>query len=219
MPSGVGPRVRCGAMATPSRDLSNRERATAARRRRIQDTALALFDAQGFQATTMDQVARAAGVSRGTVFNHFHRKQTILVAWFADALGDLVARVPEAGDPLGALERLFDDLAVLTEAHGDRVLPLMAELLDPDLERSRAAFLALPLNDVLQRILARAHAEGRVRDDYSYRRLARVLANTYVLTALQWAAYRRDRSLRDELRRALTLALDGMRSAAPTRGG
>ncbi len=199
-------------MPRGDRPPTQREQATAERRRRIQRAALALFDAHGFQATTMEDVARAAHVSRGTVFNHFRRKQTILVAWFADALSDVVARLPVEGDPLASLQRLFDELAILTEAHGDRVLPLMAELLDPDLERSRAAFLALPLNDVLQRLLARAHAEGRVRSDYSYRRLARVLANTYVLTALQWAAYRRDRSLRDELRRALTLALEGMRA-------
>lgn len=199
-------------MSSGERPPTTRERATAERRRRIQRAALALFDAHGFQTTTMEDVARAAQVSRGTVFNHFRRKQTILVAWFAEALSDVVARLPDEGDPLASLQRLFDELATLTEAHGDRVLPLMAELLDPDLERSRAAFLALPLNDVLQRLLARAHAEGRVRSDYSYRRLARVLANTYVLTALQWAAYRRDRSLRDELRRALTLALEGMRS-------
>jgi hypothetical protein len=74
--------------------------------------------------------------------------------------------------------------------------------------------VALPLNDVLRRLLARARATGQVRADYSHGRLARVLANTFVLTALQWAAYRRDRSLRDELRRALTLAFDGMRRPA-----
>lgn len=206
-------------MATaPARPVRARERATAERRARILRAALELFDARGFDGTTMDDVARAAGVARGTVFNHFRRKQSILVAWFAEEAEAIARRVPEAsgdgvGDPLVAVERFFDDLAIVTEAHGDRVVPLMFELLDPDVERSRAAFLALPLNDVLRRLLARARSEGRVRADYSYGRLARVLANTFVLTALQWAAYRRDRSLRDELRRALVLAFDGMRRA------
>ncbi|MDF1521907.1 MAG: helix-turn-helix domain containing protein [Trueperaceae bacterium] len=187
--------------------------ATAERRRRILHAALELFDARGFEATTMDDIARAAGVARGTVFNHFRRKQSILVAWFAEAAEALARRLPDDGDPLAAIVDFFHDLAVLTEAHGDRVVPLMFELLDPDVDRSRTAFLALPLNDVLRRLLERARAEGRVRDDVSHQRLARVLANTFVLTALQWAAYRRDRSLRDELRRALELAFDGMRAA------
>ena len=197
--------------SSPARPTANRARAIAERRARILRAALALFVANGYDATTKEDVARAAGVARGTVFNHFRRKQSILVAWFAEEAERLAERVPESGDPLVAVERFFDDLAVLTEAHGDLVVPLMFELLDPDVERSRAAFLALPLNDVLRRLLARARAAGQVRSDYSYGRLARVLANTFVLTALQWAAYRRDRARRGELRRALVLAFDGMR--------
>ena len=142
--------------SSSARPTRTRALAIAERRARILRVALERFVAHGYDATTMEDVARAAGVARGTVFNHFRRKQSILVAWFAEEAERLAERVPESGDPLVAVERFFDDLAVLTEAHGDLVVPLMFELLDPDVERSRAAFLALPLNDVLRRLLARA---------------------------------------------------------------
>lgn len=203
---------------TPVPPGTRRAQATLERRARIQAAALALFDAQGFEATTVTDVARQAGVSRATFFNHFPNKEAVLVAWFAEVLEgvqrDLAAELEE-GDPFAALFRFFDALAGFTEAHRARVLPLMYELLNPDLERSRRAFLALPLAQLLRRLLARAQQRGQVRPDFSHGRLARVLANTYVLTALQWAAYRQDRSVRDELRSALTLALDGMRAAEP----
>lgn len=203
---------------TPVPPGTRRAQATLERRARIQAAALALFDAQGFEATTVTDVARQAGVSRATFFNHFPNKEAVLVAWFAEVLEgvqrDLAAELEE-GDPFAALFRFFDALAGFTEAHRARVLPLMYELLNPDLERSRRAFLALPLAQLLRRLLARAQQHGQVRPDFSHGRLARVLANTYVLTALQWAAYRQDRSVRDELRSALTLALDGMRAAEP----
>lgn len=199
----------------PAAPARARARATEARRRRILAAALVLFDARGYQATTMGDIARAADVARGTVFNHFRRKQSILVAWFAEEAESRVPEVAAAADPLAAVVVYLDALAGVLEAHPDRVVPMMFELLDPDVERSRAAFLALPLNDVLRDLLARAQGQGQVRGDVSHRRLARVLANTFVLTALQWAAYRRDRSLREELRRALVLAVDGMRRARP----
>lgn len=37
-----------------------------------------------------------------------------------------------------------------------------------------------------------------------------MIANTYFLTALQWAAYRSERSIREELRQALELTLEGV---------
>ncbi len=203
---------------TPAPPGTRRAQATLERRARIQRAALALFDANGLEATTVTDVARHAGVSRATFFNHFPNKEAVLVAWFAEVLEGVqhdLAQVLEEGDPFEALFRFFDALAGFTEAHRARVLPLMYELLNPDLERSRRAFLALPLAQLLRRLLARAQQRGQVRPDFSHGRLARVLANTYVLTALQWAAYRQERSVRDELRSALTLALDGMRAGEP----
>lgn len=65
----------------------------------------------------------------------------------------------------------------------------------------------------------RAQASGQVRTDFSPERLARVLANTCFITALQWAAYRQGRSVHDEFRVALRLSLEGLRSSAESHGG
>ena len=80
--------------------------------------------------------------------------------------------------------------------------------------RNSAAFRALPLVDLLRTALKRAQADGNVRRDYSADRLARTLANVFFITALQWAAYRQDRSVHEEFRLALTLGLDGLRVTA-----
>jgi AcrR family transcriptional regulator len=49
------------------------------KRRRILDSALELFAEQGFDAARMDEVARRARVSKGTVYNHFDSKEALLV--------------------------------------------------------------------------------------------------------------------------------------------
>lgn len=205
---------------------SLRERNKADRRQRIFDGAMRLFAERGFQATTFSDIARAADVSRGTVFNYFPYKEALLIEYFGrhlEALREALRRrrAEVAGsqgpgdrgagaDALDELAFLFDALAAFVEAHRGLVLPLSYELLNPDPERSRRAYLALPLGDLLRDVLTRARAAGTVRDDYSRERLARTLENVYFITAMQWAAYRQDRSIREELRKALTLTLEGI---------
>src|SRR5580704_3071965 len=50
-------------------------------RQRLAETGLRLFLKQGYEATTLDQIAEAAGVSRRTVFHYFDQKEDILLAW------------------------------------------------------------------------------------------------------------------------------------------
>lgn len=48
---------------------------------RISDSALRLFAAHGYEATTLDAIAEAAGISRRTFFYYFKSKEEILAAW------------------------------------------------------------------------------------------------------------------------------------------
>jgi AcrR family transcriptional regulator len=61
------------------------ERQRSAARDEISRTALGLFLSQGFDATTIDQIVTAVGVSRRSFFRYFGTKEDIV-------LGDLVAR-------------------------------------------------------------------------------------------------------------------------------
>lgn len=57
----------------------DRRRARGQRNRQaLIDAALALFDEQGFDATTTDQIAARAGVAPRTLFHHFPDKEEIL---------------------------------------------------------------------------------------------------------------------------------------------
>lgn len=48
---------------------------------RIAETGLRLFVANGYEATTLDAIAEAAGVSRRTIFYYFKSKEEILLAY------------------------------------------------------------------------------------------------------------------------------------------
>lgn len=57
-----------------------------ATRGRIVHQAQHLFRTRGFEATTTRDIARAAGIATGTLFNYFQTKEAIVVVLAADAL-------------------------------------------------------------------------------------------------------------------------------------
>ncbi len=223
--SQTGPGSRQSAhLGTPVAEPSARARKKADRRLTILESALALIEERGLKGATFELIAARSGVSRGTVFNYFPNKETILVAYFARQLDDLARRAAELRarptgpgapefDGLAEIRYLFAELAGFVQAHRELVLPISFELLDPNEERSRAAYLAIPLVELLRSALKRAQTAGTVRADYSAERLARTLANVFFITALQWAAYRHDRDAREEFAVALRLALEGLVAA------
>lgn len=78
------------------------ERADAARNRRaILDATRALLAEQGAEAITMDRVAAAAGVGKGTIFHRFGNRAGLLHEMVAESAVTLMNAVKEGPPPLG----------------------------------------------------------------------------------------------------------------------
>ena len=74
-----------------------RQRKKAATRDRIRASALRLFGQQGYEATTVEQIAAAAGVSHMTFFRYFPTKEDVALADGYDPLiASLIAQTPAA---------------------------------------------------------------------------------------------------------------------------
>jgi len=55
-----------------------------------------LFGTQGFAATTMDEIAGAAGIAKGAVYHHFKTKEAVFEAVFDQVSRDLVIEIDGA---------------------------------------------------------------------------------------------------------------------------
>ena len=75
-----------------------RERKKLATRTALRDAAMKLFATQGFGATTIDEIAEAADVSRATVFSYFPTKEEIVFGDAGAAIGALADRLTERPD-------------------------------------------------------------------------------------------------------------------------
>ncbi|WP_281686794.1 TetR/AcrR family transcriptional regulator [Pseudomonas citronellolis] len=99
-----------------------RERQKEQRRASILDAALALFDANGYNATTVEQIAASAGVSAPTVFNYFGNKQEILLALLDRAAGAEDEGISEAWEVLSGIDDPVDILCTLYSLVSQREL-------------------------------------------------------------------------------------------------
>jgi AcrR family transcriptional regulator len=76
--------------------------ASSARRDEVIDVAAELFARKGFRATTVRDIAEAAGMLSGSLYHHFDSKERIadeLLARFLDDLTNRYREVVDAGDP------------------------------------------------------------------------------------------------------------------------
>lgn len=69
-----------------------RQRRKAARPQELLDAALSLFVSKGFAATRMDDVARQAGVSKGTLYLYYASKDDLFKAVVRNSLGLVIAK-------------------------------------------------------------------------------------------------------------------------------
>ncbi len=108
-----------------------RERTRRAVRAELVDEARRLFAAQGFQATTVEQIAAAAGMSKRSFFRYFGSKEDLVLSNVEETgqrIATSLARRPPDESPWIALRRAFDGFVAAVEADPHRTRPLLRML-------------------------------------------------------------------------------------------
>src|ERR1700682_2567431 len=95
---------------------------SARKRQTILAASQALFLSNGYQGTSVDQIAASAGVSKQTVYKHFGDKQELLFAIVSDALDTTVGVIRERIAALAHTTDLETDLTALADGYLRSVL-------------------------------------------------------------------------------------------------
>src|SRR5437870_13764703 len=82
----------------------NRAERAAERRQAIIEAAMEEFIARGFAATRLDDIAKRAGVAKGTIYLHFKDKESMFEELIRTAIVPLVGRM-QAPPPIGGSVR------------------------------------------------------------------------------------------------------------------
>ncbi|NIM52955.1 MAG: TetR family transcriptional regulator [Gemmatimonadales bacterium] len=141
--------------------------AHSAKQRRFFEAAEPLFERFGFRKTTVEDVCRAAGMSKRTFYELFRDKQDLLLqlveAVINDATETWEASLPDGLDPVGRLHSFLDLYAHFAKEHP--FLQVLVE--DLDLMRSFGArteeIRLSQMGGPLDRILRDGMAAGQFR--------------------------------------------------------
>ena len=112
MTNRSSPRHKQANSKTANVSLNLRERKKAQTRHAIQQHALRLFLQKGFDATTVEEIAAAAGVSHMTFFRYFPTKEDVVIEDDYDPLIEAMIRARPANEPpIEAIRQVVKELA------------------------------------------------------------------------------------------------------------
>jgi TetR/AcrR family transcriptional repressor of nem operon len=132
---------------------------------RLLDAAMQVIRARGYSATTVDDICRAAGLTKGAFFHHFKSKEELAVATaahFSQMAEQLFGAAPyhEAADPLDRLLGYVDFRAAIIEGPIPAFTCLLGTMVQeayethPAIRRACDTYIALHAAGVAQDIAA-----------------------------------------------------------------
>ncbi len=150
-------------MPSPAEDF--KDQVTELRRTQILTGAAQVFAEKGFHKATTREIAQAAGVSEGTIYNYFTTKRDLLVAMVGllatESLKQILIDHPPA-DPKEFLTLILRDRFQLAEERSYFIVPLLAEIFtDPELRAELYRHVAMPISAHLEKYL-QTHIEAGV---------------------------------------------------------
>jgi AcrR family transcriptional regulator len=186
-----------------------RERKKAETRRSIQDHALRLFLEKGYDATTVEEIAAAAGVSHMTFFRYFPSKHAVVEDDEYDPMIAAAIRARPGGeDPLTAIRRaLTGALRAMPAAEMSTVLIRARLILGVPALRARQ----LEAQRATRALFAEAVAGRGPATPFEREVLAAVALSALTVAIDRWAAGDGSEPLPDLIDRAFA----AIRSASP----
>ena len=194
--------------------LSLRERKKAATKERIYLEALELFRRKGFAAATVDEIAEAAEVSKGTFFNYYASKESLL-HYAGERYASAAAQAVQATlrDPHLALRQklslMLSQLASAVDANRGVVQVAVLEVL-----KAPEAVAEIPyrgsLQDAVTALLAEGQARGEMRADVSPALVSSAIISLYFMRVFEWGSSRDPAPFGQHLEELLDLLWEGI---------
>jgi len=189
------------------------------------------FARLGYQGTTIDRIARDAGVTKGAVYYHFRDKEQLLFEAVKDHVGEferqVLAEVTPEMDAMAALRRVVDVcfFHATVSSHRRFIITLMVEALDTN------PALSAEFRNILRRmrvfladVVRQGQQRGALREDVSAEAAAAAIAGGIMGAEIQHYQDREQVDLRTILdtlveQLAAWLAPRGAETRKASRGG
>jgi len=162
-------------------------------RRDLTDVAIDCFARYGYQATSIDRIAKSAGLTKGAIYYHFKDKEDLLFAAVKNRVGQFERRVAAAVTPVTDAVAALRSLARICLEHATKsnhrrfIVTLMIEALDNN-ARLSAQFQEMMrrFRTFLRGIIEAGQAQGTLRLDVDATTAATVYAGAVMGAEIQY---------------------------------
>ncbi|HBX23111.1 MAG TPA: TetR/AcrR family transcriptional regulator [Desulfotomaculum sp.] len=178
-------------MNNESSSLNRRERKKERTRKAIIGTALTLFARQGFDSTSMEQIAQEADIAKATLYNYFPNKEAIISGYMRETVRENETEINriicEKPDTRSRLTAFLTQMHSWNEANRELVRMYSSiklnELVTSPAENGKRSG---NLEQVLARILQLGREAGEIRNDMPVEILALYLKVMYLVPFINW---------------------------------
>src|SRR5262245_49331678 len=161
-------------------------------RKQLMAAAIDSFARLGYQGTSIDRIARDAGVTKGAVYYHFRDKEELLFETVKDRVGgfekQVLSEMTPGRDALAKLRQVVDTcfFHATVSNHRRFIITLMIEALDTN-PRLSTEFqnILRRMRAFLSEILRRGQQRGEIRPDVAPEAAAAVLAGGIIGAEVQ----------------------------------
>ncbi|MDG2306837.1 MAG: TetR/AcrR family transcriptional regulator [Candidatus Binatia bacterium] len=205
-------------LPTPAASLGGRrERRRRELRERVVESALRLVAEQGFEATTVEQIAAAADIAPATFFNHFQSKSGLLSEITGDVAEALETLIGQHLGAEGTVRQQVEGLALhaaeMISEHQKVSREVMLEMLRSGSRPEDAAPYMASLHRPLSTMLAAGQDRGEVRADQDAEFLAEMVLGAFHATVSQWLSDEKY-PIAERLPRAASFIWDAIRAGS-----
>ena len=189
----------------------NREEKKAQTRQRIADSAVELFELQGYETTTVQQIADRAEVAKGTFFNYFNSKEALMM----ELQGMVI--IKEIGTMLGKPGPVIPRFQVLLLENA-RHFPMNRSMTRAVLQgmfgseklREVHFLRCQELNESLKPVLEHAQGRGEIRADLPAETIAQLAVQTYFSVLMSWSMGLGEEELADQMSLTFDVLIQGL---------
>lgn len=198
-----------GGTQSPGRRERNKQRV----KERLYSSALSLFTEQGYDRTSVDEIAERADVARGTFFNYFQRKEDVISAWGEERRTKLLTYLEQedvhGSHAVAQLVRCMSVLARINEEEQEVTAAMLSAWVKAGRPLSEEPYVA----EIFADIVASGARSGELAPDLVPERIGNLLRDVYFGALYRWSQHahnERPGELDDELQAVLKVLLHGI---------
>lgn len=196
--------------------LSRRERKKIETKEKIFKAALSLFLEKGFENTTVEEITEKADVGKGTFFNYFPRKESILIYLGERRMEAIQEAFRETISEDLTIEAILKRIFEILAQENLKEKPLVKWIVMQSFKARKSVKEEVKeqqhyFRSLLEHLIDKGQRRGEIRREFKALKLAEILEGIYFSSVFKWLESEKEDSLAGDLLEKIEIIFEGIR--------